>query len=58
VKRGYISSRFAAPVSQLRAPNAYSRELSIRSESPAVANPGSITTKCDVFPDGDTTNCK
>ena len=58
VKRGYISSRFVAPVSQLRAPNGYSRELSIRSESPAVANPGSITTKCDVFPDGDTTNCK
>jgi hypothetical protein len=54
VKRGDILPRFV----ELRAPNAYSRELSIRSESPAVANPGSITTKCDVFPDGDTTNCK
>jgi hypothetical protein len=54
VKRGYILPRFV----ELRAPNAYSRELSIRSESPAVAKPGSITTKCVVFPDGDTINCR
>ena len=31
--------------------------LEMRSESPAVANPGSTTTKCEVFPDGETMNC-
>src|SRR6266496_227210 len=30
--------------------------LEMRSESPAVANPGFSTTKCNVFPEGETMN--